>query len=101
MPLISDFHPGKDFNTGFAFSSLQVTGKSVVTSNKAVVAAVGDELLDIARQQGCRYLFEAAVGGEGEDVAEEVGHLFALHIERAEALDAGDVDEGAAFGQGV
>ncbi len=38
-------------------------GKSVVTSNKAVVAEFGDELLELARARGVRYLFEAAVGG--------------------------------------
>ncbi|MBR1384614.1 MAG: homoserine dehydrogenase, partial [Ruminococcus sp.] len=38
-------------------------GKSVVTSNKALVAAKGAELLRIAREHNCSYLFEASVGG--------------------------------------
>ncbi len=38
-------------------------GKSVVTSNKAVVAAKGTELLQIARDRSLNYLMEAAVGG--------------------------------------
>ncbi len=38
-------------------------GKSVVTSNKEVVAEHGVELLELAREQGVRYLFEASVGG--------------------------------------
>ncbi len=38
-------------------------GKSVVTSNKALVADHGPELLAIARDKGVRYLFEASVGG--------------------------------------
>ena len=38
-------------------------GKSVVTSNKAVVAAFGDRLLALAREMKVRYLFEASVGG--------------------------------------
>ena len=38
-------------------------GKSVVTSNKQVVATYGVELLDCARANGVRYLFEASVGG--------------------------------------
>lgn len=38
-------------------------GKSVVTSNKALVAAKGAELLRIAREHKCNYLFEASVGG--------------------------------------
>ncbi len=38
-------------------------GKSVVTSNKELVATYGDELLKIAYDNGCSYLFEASVGG--------------------------------------
>lgn len=39
------------------------SGKSVVTSNKELVATHGDELLKIAYDNNCRYLFEASVGG--------------------------------------
>ena len=38
-------------------------GKSVVTSNKELVATHGAELLALAKEKGCYYLFEAAVGG--------------------------------------
>lgn len=38
-------------------------GKSVVTSNKELVATYGDELLKIAYDNECSYLFEASVGG--------------------------------------
>ncbi len=38
-------------------------GKSVVTSNKALVADHGPELLALASEMGVRYLFEASVGG--------------------------------------
>ena len=38
-------------------------GKSVVTSNKEVVAPFGAELLEIARAHGVSYLLEASVGG--------------------------------------
>ncbi|NLP48942.1 MAG: homoserine dehydrogenase [Clostridiales bacterium] len=38
-------------------------GKSVVTSNKEVVAAKGYELLKVADQMNVSYLFEASVGG--------------------------------------
>ncbi len=37
--------------------------KSVVTSNKELVAAKGDELFAIARKNGVKYFYEAAVGG--------------------------------------
>ena len=38
-------------------------GKSVVTSNKELVAACGHELLEIAKRKNVNYLFEASVGG--------------------------------------
>ena len=38
-------------------------GKSVVTSNKELVAAHGCELLKLAGERGVNYLFEASVGG--------------------------------------
>ncbi len=40
-----------------------LAGKSVVTSNKELVAAKGDELLEIARENNLNFLFEASVGG--------------------------------------
>lgn len=39
------------------------TGKSVCTSNKELVAKHGAELLEIAREHSCNYMFEASVGG--------------------------------------
>ena len=38
-------------------------GKSVATSNKALVAKHGAELLSIARERNINFLFEASVGG--------------------------------------
>lgn len=38
-------------------------GKSVVSSNKELVATHGYELLQLAREHGVNYLFEASVGG--------------------------------------
>ena len=40
-----------------------MSGKSVVTSNKALVAKHGAELLSVARQNNINFLFEASVGG--------------------------------------
>ncbi len=51
-------HPAYDYS-----KAALNAGKSVVTSNKEVVANFGAELLDIARQNGVSYLFEASVGG--------------------------------------
>ena len=38
-------------------------GKSVVTSNKELVAKYGAELIDIAKERNINFLFEASVGG--------------------------------------
>lgn len=40
-----------------------MAGKSVVTSNKELVATHGPELLQMAKENGVSYLFEASVGG--------------------------------------
>ncbi len=51
-------HPAYDFT----IECLRA-GKSVVTSNKEVVATFGTELLAVAKEHGVSYLFEASVGG--------------------------------------
>ena len=40
-----------------------LAGKSVCTSNKELVANHGPELIRIAKENNCNYLFEASVGG--------------------------------------
>lgn len=40
-----------------------LAGKSVCTSNKELVATHGPELIQIAHENKCNYLFEASVGG--------------------------------------
>lgn len=51
-------HPAYEF-TMAAFAA----GKSVVTSNKELVATCGVELMNAAKKHGVHYLFEASVGG--------------------------------------
>lgn len=51
-------HPAYDFT-----KACLEAGKSVVTSNKEVVANFGTELLAIAAAHGASYQFEASVGG--------------------------------------
>lgn len=51
-------HPAYEFTV----SALKA-GKSVITSNKEVVANFGDEFLAIAKENGVSYRFEASVGG--------------------------------------
>ena len=43
--------------------SALLKGKSVVTSNKELVAKYGAELLNIAKERSLNFLFEASVGG--------------------------------------
>lgn len=51
-------------NPAFAFSKACLeAGKSVVTSNKELVDALGGELFTIAKAHHTSYLFEASVGG--------------------------------------
>lgn len=51
-------------NPAYGFSkSVIESGKSVVTSNKEVVAAHGAELIELAKSKGVAYMFEASVGG--------------------------------------
>ena len=58
VEMMGGVHPAYDFS----LAALEA-GKCVVTSNKAVVAEYGPELLRVARDGGLRYLFEASVGG--------------------------------------
>ncbi len=51
-------HPAYDY-----VKACLLAGKSVVTSNKELVAACGDELLAIAKERNLNFLFEASVGG--------------------------------------
>lgn len=51
-------HPAYEFT-----KSALMAGKSVITSNKEVVANFGGEFLKIAKENGVCYRFEASVGG--------------------------------------
>lgn len=51
-------------NPAYDFSKRALSnGKSVCTSNKELVATHGPELLKLAKENKCNYLFEASVGG--------------------------------------
>lgn len=56
--VIGGLKPAYDF-----VSRCLKAGKSVVTSNKELVAAKGAELLQTAKENGVLFLFEASVGG--------------------------------------
>ncbi len=53
---------GVRFAYDYTKSALEA-GKTVVTSNKELVARHGHEFFEIAKKHNCRYLFEASVGG--------------------------------------
>ena len=56
--VMGGLHPAYEFT-----KSLLEAGKSVVTSNKELVAEKGSEFLKIAEEKNVNYLFEASVGG--------------------------------------
>ena len=56
--VMGGLHPAYEFT-----KSLLMSGKSVVTSNKELVATYGTELLAISEEKNVNYLFEASVGG--------------------------------------
>lgn len=56
--VMGGLHPAYEFT-----KSLLENGKSVVTSNKELVAKYGAELLKIAEDNNVNYMFEASVGG--------------------------------------
>ncbi len=56
--VMGGLNPAYDF-----VKRLLLSGKSVVTSNKELVAAKGAELLKIAKEKNVNFLFEASVGG--------------------------------------
>ena len=56
--VMGGLHPAYEFT-----KSLLEKGKSVVTSNKELVATYGTELLALAKEKNVNYFFEASVGG--------------------------------------
>lgn len=62
VKVVVEVMPGENPAYKFDKEAL-LAGKSVCTSNKAVVAKYGPELLDIAGEKNINFLFEASVGG--------------------------------------
>ena len=62
IEVVAEVVGGKTFAYEYT-KKLLLNGKSVVTSNKELVATHGAELLAIAKEKGVNYLFEASVGG--------------------------------------
>lgn len=70
-------HPAYEFT-----KALLSAGKSVVTSNKELVATYGTELLKLAKEKNVNYLFEASVGGGIPIIRPMTSCLLANKIER-------------------
>lgn len=58
VEVMGGLHPAFDY-----VKQCLLAGKSVVTSNKELVAAKGAELLALAQEKNLNFLFEASVGG--------------------------------------
>ncbi len=72
---------GVDIATKFVSQCLEM-GKSVITSNKAMVAANGSKLLELAREHDVRFIFEASVGGGIPIIRNLRSCLTADHIQK-------------------
>lgn len=75
--VMGGLHPAYEFT-----KQLLQKGKSVVTSNKELVATYGTELLNLACENGVRYLFEASVGGGIPVIAAMTNNLGANKIKK-------------------
>ena len=62
VKIVCETMGGKEPAFTFSRKALE-SGKSVCTSNKELVEALGTELMLTAKQNGMSYLFEASVGG--------------------------------------
>lgn len=80
IDIVVEVMGGVDPAYSFVKRSLEA-GKNVVTSNKALVAAHGSELLKIAKEHQVNYLFEASVGGGIPIIRPLVSSLTADEIE--------------------
>ena len=70
---------------GALIAAALASGKHVVTANKAVIAARGEELEAIAQQSGVRLSFSAAVGGS-VPVLERLSALAPIGIDAIEGV---------------
>ncbi len=80
-------------------------GKSVITSNKELVATHGTELIEIAKQNKTNYFFEASVGGGIPIirplnqclVANEISHIYGILNGTTNFILTKMFEEGATF----
>ncbi|MBR2479030.1 MAG: homoserine dehydrogenase [Clostridia bacterium] len=81
VEMMGGSHPAYEYT-----KAALLAGKSVVSSNKECVANFGAELLAIAAEKGCRYLFEASVGGGIPVIRPMMVDLAPVHIKSVSAI---------------
>ena len=62
IPIIVELIGGQGIAKDFVLAALS-KGKTVVTANKAMIAAYRDEISEVCEKSGADFLFEASVGG--------------------------------------
>jgi homoserine dehydrogenase len=85
IDIVIETIPGSEPAVDYVRAAL-LAGKSVVTSNKAVIAHQGPALLSLAERQGRQLRYEAAVGG-AMPIVRALGDSFAGdHVIRLDAI---------------
>ena len=79
VTVIAETMGGTTYAYDYTKAALE-SGKSVITSNKELVALKGDELSLLAQSKGVKYLYEAAVGGGIPIIRTIAGSLGANNI---------------------
>ncbi len=77
VEVMGGLHPAYEFS-----KQALLSGRSVCTSNKELVAKYGAELIRIAQEQKCNYLFEASVGGGIPVIRQLIRSITADEVEK-------------------
>ncbi len=81
VEVMGGVHPAYEFS-----KEALLNGKSVCTSNKELVAKHGAELIALAKEKNCNYLFEASVGGGIPIIRQLIRSITADDIERIDGI---------------
>ncbi len=81
VEVMGGLHPAYEFSK----QALEA-GKSVCTSNKELVAKFGAELIALAKEKNCNYLFEASVGGGIPIIRQLIRSITADDIKRIDGI---------------
>lgn len=81
VEVMGGLHPAYEFT-----KECLTKGKSVCTSNKELVAKHGAELIELAVEKNCNYLFEASVGGGIPIIRQLIRSITADDIESIDGI---------------